>query len=389
DDFESTVFAMEPGEISPPVKTKFGFHIIKLIDKKPNATNESFGQMRGRIERQLTAKRRGKLAEEFFEEVLIRRPIKVDSVVTEYLLHKRTTLYPPQLLDGVPTNDFDEDQLDRDEREMIIATWDGGQMKLIDYLLTTRRMLPLEMRPQFSDRESIAEVVFQMNRKSILSREAEELGVENSDFFKRRMSLFKQYTMADVMRHDSIEVATEPKEVDIHKYYLANIEDFAYQAKVHIYEIQVSDELLAGKLAREIKSLDQFKKKAAELTERPGLSIKQGDMGYIEEKWFPELFSLAWETPNEQVGGPVLARGKYSVIFTIDRSDKTYKDFLEVKESIESTLQVNQNKEHYANWIEERRANTHIEVFKDLLWDTIDKDSYELVDQEEAAPGGQ
>src|SRR5581483_4572378 len=34
-EFDQAVFAMTPGQISDPIKTQFGYHIIKLVDKKP------------------------------------------------------------------------------------------------------------------------------------------------------------------------------------------------------------------------------------------------------------------------------------------------------------------------------------------------------------------
>lgn len=33
-EFEETAFKMEPGEISPPIQTQFGWHLIKVTDKK-------------------------------------------------------------------------------------------------------------------------------------------------------------------------------------------------------------------------------------------------------------------------------------------------------------------------------------------------------------------
>jgi parvulin-like peptidyl-prolyl isomerase len=33
-EFEDTSFKMEPGEVSNPFKTQFGWHLIKLIDKE-------------------------------------------------------------------------------------------------------------------------------------------------------------------------------------------------------------------------------------------------------------------------------------------------------------------------------------------------------------------
>jgi peptidyl-prolyl cis-trans isomerase C len=37
-EFEDAVFSMEVGEISSPVKTQFGYHIIKLTDHTPART---------------------------------------------------------------------------------------------------------------------------------------------------------------------------------------------------------------------------------------------------------------------------------------------------------------------------------------------------------------
>lgn len=54
--FEDAVFSMKPGEISAPIQTDFGWHIIKLIDVHP-AKVQSFDEVKGQIEQDLKRQR--------------------------------------------------------------------------------------------------------------------------------------------------------------------------------------------------------------------------------------------------------------------------------------------------------------------------------------------
>ena len=45
-DFDKVAFAMKPGEVSDPVKTEFGYHVIKLIEKRA-ASQRPLAEVRG------------------------------------------------------------------------------------------------------------------------------------------------------------------------------------------------------------------------------------------------------------------------------------------------------------------------------------------------------
>jgi peptidyl-prolyl cis-trans isomerase D len=55
-EFEAAAFSLQPGQISDLVKSQYGFHIIKVVDKKP-AVTRTFDEVRPQIEQQLKAQR--------------------------------------------------------------------------------------------------------------------------------------------------------------------------------------------------------------------------------------------------------------------------------------------------------------------------------------------
>ncbi|AOY75237.1 peptidylprolyl isomerase [Clostridium formicaceticum] len=59
-EFEEAVFNMEKGEISKPVKTQFGYHLIKLFDRKKEDT-KTLSEVKDRLTQQLLGQKQQQL----------------------------------------------------------------------------------------------------------------------------------------------------------------------------------------------------------------------------------------------------------------------------------------------------------------------------------------
>jgi parvulin-like peptidyl-prolyl isomerase len=379
DEFQQVAFAMEPGEVSQPVETAYGFHIIKLVDRLPNDQRGEFESMKSDLKRQLGNKKRLELMQDYFAGIAEKYTITIDTTTCSYLLRKRESLYPPQLLQTLPKGDFDVEQLDRNERELVLATWDGGQMTIIEYLEKAKQ-IPNEIKPGFDNYDSLAVTVFELKKLEILTYEALREGLDKDPEYVRKVRLFKELSMADIMRNDSLPKPLPPDDGMLRQYYDEHPDEYMNPAKVHVYEILLSDEIKAKQLKKELFSLNVFKEKAADLTERPGKRALQGNLDYIERKFFPEIFDLARKTPVGKIGGPVVTMGKYSIFWVVDKVDEELKDYLDVKKQIQSKLNSEQKNAAFQEWVKQRWADTDININEDVLWSLVDMDKYGATD---------
>lgn len=55
-ELEAAVFALKPGEVSPPVRTRFGFHVVKLVSLTPEA-RKPFAEVRQELAEQVRARK--------------------------------------------------------------------------------------------------------------------------------------------------------------------------------------------------------------------------------------------------------------------------------------------------------------------------------------------
>ncbi len=80
-EFDQAAFAMQPGEISGPVKTQYGYHIIKLVDKKA-ATTKTLAEVRQQLNERLAYERAQAQAADLSQklESEISRPADLDRV---------------------------------------------------------------------------------------------------------------------------------------------------------------------------------------------------------------------------------------------------------------------------------------------------------------------
>ncbi len=91
-EFEQVAFAMKPGDLSEPVKTSFGFHIIKLVDHRP-ATTRQLAEVGAEIADQLRWQKAQQQTEQIAKghEAQVKTPADLDRIAKERGYHVQDT----------------------------------------------------------------------------------------------------------------------------------------------------------------------------------------------------------------------------------------------------------------------------------------------------------
>lgn len=93
--FDAAVFKLDKGEISKPVKTTFGWHVIKLTDSKP-AKQMNFDEVKGMILQGLSGEKQKKAFEAYFSSIEKNYKVDLDNKALDDFVAKHTSVTDKQ-----------------------------------------------------------------------------------------------------------------------------------------------------------------------------------------------------------------------------------------------------------------------------------------------------
>ncbi|HID95841.1 MAG TPA: hypothetical protein EYP53_07280 [Candidatus Latescibacteria bacterium] len=242
--FAQKVFSMKVGEISEPFQDQKGYyHIIKVLDKRP----VGFERQKPRIENLL---RRQKLT--------ARKLAYLAGLREKYHFHIDPATFSLLLKQGESGKDRTP-QLEFEDHRMVLATWDGGQLTLNDYVEYLRR-IALNRRPTPTDSTQVTATIGHFVATEFLLPKAwRELKLDRTKELQSYLAVKKEELMAVELRYQEAvrKVITEDA---IREYYQEHLEDYLEQETITVEAMFVKDKDTAETLRRKIE-------KGAEMTE--------------------------------------------------------------------------------------------------------------------------
>ncbi len=219
-------------------------------------------------------------------------------------------------------------------------------------------------------------MLFQLVFRDVMAAAARARGLDKDrEYLKllkqaveRQMALFCKSRVLSDVRVDSARVRA---------YYRAHSEEFVEPAAVHLFEInRPSRENIEG-IKRNIKNKADLMAAASQLTSRQQLRSAGGDLGWVEQHQFPELFAAASKMKPKQIAGPVaLADGSHSLIYLEAKRPSRKKSLAEVHNELFERLWMAALDSAFAVWMEGQKKNVKVALYPEALEKTIDRTYY-------------
>ena len=197
---DTVAFSLDPGEISPPVRSNVGYHIIKLLNVRPRSP-EPFDLVRPAIRNSIAYEKRQRFISNYLKELFVKYDLVVN---TEYL---------PRLLEwmqGVQQDNTIPDGADQELLNKTAVSFNGGSWTAGE-LLQKFRSIENTSIPMQGKRDLVIFVQRALAHE-FMAREAIDKGLHNdsrflADLSSRRRDLFVQVAL-DRWVYDSL-TATE------------------------------------------------------------------------------------------------------------------------------------------------------------------------------------
>jgi len=362
-EFQEAAFSLQKGEISDPVETSYGFHVIKVEDRRenPKFNEDNFEKEAFNIKRKLYFARQEE-GKALWDS--LRSQIKREH--NYKLLRDNLKELTAKLKERGKKRLLNPEDLTEEDRNTLLATWDGGQYTLAD-LMNEYKDSFSRLRPALVEYVRMAPEVENINLKDFMVAKAKDMGLGDDEEIQKQLDMIKERRMLAVLQDREINSKIAPTEEDLKQYFEENKEDFTHPPKIQIWEIFVKDEKLAKKIYNWAKAGRNFEQLAAKYTEDKTYKKKKGFLGYKVRTQRGSVSREAFKIGENAIGGPVRYRNGWAVIKTGKKMDKEYMSYEEALPRVESKLRRERNKTRREEWDKELRERYPVSINEELV----------------------
>ena len=306
--FEDVAFRLKPGEISPPVRTAYGYSIIQVTDRftKPILTETEFAQKRPLLERYLRYRKQQAAREACARSLADSLQIRFHEATLRRLYDRIAGRVTQEEMEGT-TEDWLQEPLLTFGPAAERVTW-----TVADFREQARRTSRAQREAAARSPEALQEFARGLVVRHVLAERARAAGLHRSPAFEQaRQEALDRWLYRYVRRQ--VEAGATVPEDTLRAFYEAHREDFRMPARRAVWEILVPTEAEAQRI-RTLLATTPFEELARRYSRRPGAAATGGYLGFVAEAQLGEVGKAVFAAGEGEVLGPLRIADGYVLL---------------------------------------------------------------------------
>ncbi len=217
-EFDSAAFSLKEGEISDVIKTRFGYHIIKLTDIKEY---EPFEKQKEKLKSEFKRSQQYKGA---YNTFMVEAREKVDFEIVEDGMNALVMKFDSTKI--ISSNNPDSSIAEQD-KEIVVATYDGGEVKVRDVVEYMK--INKEFSNNAANRNTLISIVNGAGETAVLNQLADEENVENNDDYQKLLREYEDGLLSFKVDQEELWSKIQLSDQELMDYYNANKQKYEYK----------------------------------------------------------------------------------------------------------------------------------------------------------------
>ncbi len=340
-DFEDIAYSLEPGEVSEPIETMYGFHIIKINERKRNIV-EPFEKAKIEIEEIAMDSWRPKFIEQ--------EKIVMDSLNNIYTINinedkladflERYNRLSQNVFYSKQFNTFDIMEVFDDSLSLgMIGNVDINKKMIVDFL----KMISLNQPPRFTDIASFNSFIGTSRMGIIFYDTALNIKLDQSDEYIKTKNVYLAKKSSNLFDKLYVYESINPDKETLNAFYESEKSQLYYlEPRVKVKEVLLEDSLQAVNIYKQVLKGEDISILAEKYSKRNIGKKNKGIIPAFKKNQYGEMSLAAFNMLDGEVAGPYKIGKYFSVIQRLEYIPESFKPI----ENIQYRLLSDYRKHH-------------------------------------------
>ena len=329
-EFEKAAYKLKVGEISAPVKTVYGYSIIRLDDIKQNPflTETEYARQQDKLKSLARKRKFEEAAKELTSSLRLKLKIKFSSdLITKLFIAIKLDSNKSQL----ETTEFSRINMEKTVVTFSKGKWSLGEV--INHLESVKE----KQRKWIRTSENLEDFLAGLIIREHIIKQAEVEGLDETPKYAAYVNEnYDTYllTKMEELIHGEIKIPED----SVKTYYDKNRKLFINPARIRLSSILINSKPLSDSIQNMLKSGKRFEVVARKYSIQKMSAENGGDIGLFKKEELQNLGNELFSMKMGEVKGPFIDHDKYLFLKCTAKYEATEKPYQEVEPEISKVL---------------------------------------------------